>query len=237
MKITKTQLRKIIREAQLSEALPQFQKNARKAGAAASMPGSSSAGSKQVGDLEVVKGAFKGTSQDRSELNKKLEAQIKKMKASGKEKDLPADWDTILMRSDGDELAALQKHINPGMLKKMGKLFGLGESAIVESAPAAALRGGITDPDLDQLVIDYEDYVKAAGHITMASSSVAASFFMQDPERIEDHEAHQMLADAVGLDHTEIMRDMDRQKQEQSMSETLNWPDTWHRILGSTCKD
>jgi len=114
---------------------------------------------------------------------------------------------------------------------------GLCESAIVESAPAAALRGGITDPNLDQMIIDYEEFVKASGHITMAASSVAASFFMQDPERIEDHEAHQMLADAVGLDHTEIMRDMDRQKREQSMSETLDWPDTWHRILGNSCKD
>jgi len=36
----------------------------------------------------------------------------------------------ILARSDGDQLAALQKYINPGMFKKLGKLFGLSEGTV-----------------------------------------------------------------------------------------------------------
>ena len=78
------------------------------------------------------------------------------------------------------------------------------------------LNKGRPDPLVDALIDDYEDFVEREGHATRASASVAASFFMQDPERKDDHEAHQMLADAIGLRHEDIERDMERQKREQS---------------------
>jgi len=77
------------------------------------------------------------------------------------------------------------------------------------------LNKGRPDPIVDIMIDDYEDFVEREGHATRAASSVAASFFMQDPERRDDHEAHQQLADAIGLEHDDIMRDMERQKREQ----------------------
>ena len=77
------------------------------------------------------------------------------------------------------------------------------------------------------MIDDYEDFVEREGHVTRASSSVAASFFMQDPERKDDHEAHQQLADAIGLEHDDIMRDMERQKREQgAMAESRRLVET-----------
>jgi len=131
VRITKRQLRRIIKEEWakiLNEALPHFQKNARAAGASYSSQRAPSPVSKKVGDLDVVPGAFKGTSTDRARLKKELTSQVEKIKAAGKENTLPANVGMILSRSDGDQLAALQKHINPGMFKKLGKLFGLGEN-------------------------------------------------------------------------------------------------------------
>ena len=59
------------------------------------------------------------------------------------------------------------------------------------------LNKGRPDPIVDAMIDDYEDFVEREGHITRASSSVAASFFMQDPERRDDHDAHQNHA----IDH------------------------------------
>ena len=81
------------------------------------------------------------------------------------------------------------------------------------------LNKGRPDPIVDAMLDDYEDFVEREGHITRGSSSVAASFFMQSPELRDDHDAHQALADAIGLDHDEIMRDMERQKREQGIQE------------------
>lgn len=89
------------------------------------------------------------------------------------------------------------------------------------------LNKGRPDPIVDVMIDDYEDFVEREGHVTRASSSVAASFFMQDPERRDDHEAHQQLADAIGLDHDDIMRDMERQKTEQgAMAESRRLVET-----------
>ena len=89
------------------------------------------------------------------------------------------------------------------------------------------LNKGRPDPIVDAMIDDYEDFVEREGHVTRASSSVAASFFMQDPERRDDHDAHQQLADAIGLDHDDIMRDMERQKREQgAMSESRRLVET-----------
>ena len=89
------------------------------------------------------------------------------------------------------------------------------------------LNKGRPDPIVDAMIDDYEDFVEREGHVTRASSSVAASFFMQDPERRDDHDAHQQLADAIGLDHDDIMRDMERQKREQgAMAESRRLVET-----------
>ena len=89
------------------------------------------------------------------------------------------------------------------------------------------LNKGRPDPIVDAMIDDYEDFVEREGHATRASSSVAASFFMQDPERRDDHDAHQQLADAIGLDHDDIMRDMERQKREQgAMAESRRLVET-----------
>ncbi len=89
------------------------------------------------------------------------------------------------------------------------------------------LNKGRPDPIVDAMIDDYEDFVEREGHVTRASSSVAASFFMQDPERRDDHDAHQALADAIGLDHDDIMRDMERQKREQgAMAESRRLVET-----------
>ena len=82
------------------------------------------------------------------------------------------------------------------------------------------LNKGRPDPIVDAMIDDYEDFVEREGHITRQASSVAASFFMQDPERRDDHEAHKQLADAIGLEHDDIMRDMERQKREQGVNES-----------------
>ena len=80
------------------------------------------------------------------------------------------------------------------------------EKPLKEAMPAGGvpdmvgyLNKGRPDPIVDVMIDDYEDFVEREGHVTRASSSVAASFFMQDPERRDDHDAHQQLADAIGL--------------------------------------
>ena len=100
------------------------------------------------------------------------------------------------------------------------------EKTLKEAMPAGGvpdmvgyLNKGRPDPIVDAMLDDYEDFVEREGHVTRASSSVAASFFMQSPELKDDHDAHQALADAIGLDHDEIMRDMERQKKEQGIQE------------------
>lgn len=115
------------------------------AGAYSAQPGSKSAdsrkGSEPLTKNHVVKGAFKGTSSDRAQLNKDLEAQIKKMIDSGKEDQVPENWNNILMTSDGDHLIALQKAINPGFFKKIIKsLFPEGTQGITESELRSAIR-------------------------------------------------------------------------------------------------
>ena len=73
---------------------------------------------------------------------------------------------------------------------------------------------------VDDLLMDYEEYVEAEGHVTPAASSVAASFFLQYPGQEDNHEAHQVIADEFGLDHQDIMRDIERQRKEKPMGES-----------------
>ena len=68
---------------------------------------------------DIVKGAFTGTTQDRAELTKKLEKKIKKLIDRGYEKNVPSNWEEVLMVNDGDSLAALSKVIFPGFLGTM----------------------------------------------------------------------------------------------------------------------
>jgi len=69
---------------------------------------------------------------------------------------------------------------------------------------------------VDNLLFDYGEYVKAEGHVTPASSSVMASFFLTLPDGAADHESHEVLATEYGVDHEDIMADIKRQEAERA---------------------
>jgi hypothetical protein len=71
---------------------------------------------------------------------------------------------------------------------------------------------------VDNLLFDYDEYVRSEGHVTPAASSVIASFFLTLPDGVGDHEAHEILATEYGIDHQDIMRDIDRQQAEVASS-------------------
>ena len=61
-------------------------------------------------------------------------------------------------------------------------------------------------------VLDYEDWVKEEGHVTAASSSVMATFFLS--HGIESQGLMKKLADHFKIDFHDVMRDYDRQEAE-----------------------
>jgi len=67
------------------------------------------------------------------------------------------------------------------------------------------------------MIKDYEDWVVSQGHVTPSASSVMASYFMELGME-GDHDAHQMLADHFGVDHEDVMRDIERQQSERAAS-------------------
>lgn len=97
--------------------------------------------------------------------------------------------------------------------------------------------GGISQALID----DYNSWVHKEGHVTPAASSVMASYLITNRME-EDHDAHQMMADFFGLTHEDVMRDIKRQQSEQvaSMGEGTslgNMPDSWRQILGDCLGD
>tara|TARA_A100001015_G_scaffold246341_1_gene282712 strand:- start:508 stop:1098 length:591 start_codon:yes stop_codon:yes gene_type:complete len=76
----------------------------------------------------------------------------------------------------------------------------------------------ITEPymtDDDMLIDDYEHWVKENGHITPAASSVMATYFLERGLE-DDHDNHEMLGQAFGVDHDDIMGDINRQRREKA---------------------
>ena len=93
---------------------------------------------------DIVKGSFKGTTSDRAELTKKLELKIKKLIDRGYEKNVPSNWKDILMVNDGDALYALSKVIFPGFLGTLKRTL-FPENKITEKQLRKIIRGSINE--------------------------------------------------------------------------------------------
>ncbi len=79
-----------------------------------------------------------------------------------------------------------------------------------------------SDVDYYELADDYAMWVKENGHVTPAASSVMATYFLE--KGLEgDHEKHEMLGKAFGVEHNNIMADIRRQEAEKTamMGESL----------------
>ena len=76
---------------------------------------------------------------------------------------------------------------------------------------------GLPQSDIDyyELADDYAMWVKENGHITPAASSVMATYFLEKGLE-DDHEKHEMLGKAFGVEHDNIMADIRRQKAERA---------------------
>lgn len=140
MKITKKQLRRIIRENMAMRMMNQ--------GAADDMIADdmdSAPKKRKVGDIEVIDGAFEGTTDDRAKLTDELSGIIQKLKDDGKEAQIPKGADEILAKNHGDELLALRGVLKPSFMKKMmGMLFPEGRSArLTEKQLRRAIRTGL----------------------------------------------------------------------------------------------
>ena len=68
-----------------------------------------------ITDADIVKGSFEGTTADRAELTDKLRKKIEKLIDQGYEKDIPSNWEEVLMVNNGDALFALSKVVFPGI--------------------------------------------------------------------------------------------------------------------------
>ena len=117
MKITEKELRQRIRESFVLQTMNNSAVDDIVADRMDSKPKK-----RKVGDIEVVDGAFDGTTSDRAALSKELKAAIEKAKEDGT--DIPAGAEEIIAKGDGDELLALRGVMKPSFLKRvMGILF------------------------------------------------------------------------------------------------------------------
>jgi len=70
---------------------------------------------------------------------------------------------------------------------------------------------------VDDVIFDYEKWVRTTGQVTPHASSVMASYILE--QGIEDeHEIHQILADQFRLSHEDVMRELAFQQQERRVS-------------------
>ena len=76
---------------------------------------------------------------------------------------------------------------------------------------------GLPQSDIDyyELADDYAMWSKKNGHVTPASSSVMATYFLEKGLE-DDHEKHEMLGRAFKVDHGDIMADIRRQQSERA---------------------
>ena len=76
---------------------------------------------------------------------------------------------------------------------------------------------GLPQSDIDyyELADDYAMWVKENGHVTPAASSVMATYFLEKGLE-DDHEMHEMLGKAFGIEHNDIMADIRRQETERN---------------------
>lgn len=106
---------------------------------------------------------------------------------------------------------------------------------------------------------EYKAWVKETGQVTPAASSVMATYFI-DQGLESDHELHEFIAGGFGVDHGDVMREIEFQQKEYEAGSrpgehklefggdigTYNYrnegkvtslgsmPDSWRQILG-TC--
>jgi len=88
---------------------------------------------------------------------------------------------------------------------------------------------------------EYKAWVKEVGHVTPAASSVMATYFVEQGLE-NDHELHELIAGGFGVDHEDVMRDIRRQQSERSVTmgegtDLGNMPDSWRQILGDCLGD
>lgn len=68
--------------------------------------------------------------------------------------------------------------------------------------------------------VNYEQWVRSEGHITPASSSVMASYFLNQGLE-SDHDLHKKLSAEFYMDHQAVMRDMEHQRRDTMSGEEL----------------
>lgn len=136
MKITKRQLRRIIRENMAMRMMNQDAVDDMIADDMDSAPKK-----RKVGDVEIVDGAFEGTTDDRARLTDELKGIIQKLKDDGKESQIPKGADEILAKNHGDELLALRGVLKPSFMKRMmGMLFPEGKARLTETQLRQVIR-------------------------------------------------------------------------------------------------
>ena len=136
MKITKRQLRRIIRENMAMRMMNQDAVDDMIADDMDSAPKK-----RKVGDVEIVDGAFEGTTDDRAKLTDELKGIIQKLKDDGKESQIPKGADEILAKNHGDELLALRGVLKPSFMKRMmGMLFPEGKARLTEAQLRQVIR-------------------------------------------------------------------------------------------------
>jgi len=129
--------------------------------------------------------------------------------------EIPAGFDFSDLPTD-DEAHPMEKRASrSGMKRRVEGRKRIAEAAPMGGAPdtVGLFQKGRPDPILDALIDDYEDFIEYQGLPTRQSDKAAAEFFKQDPDRRDDHDAHQMLADALGLSHDNIMKHMSEGKK------------------------
>jgi len=136
MKITKKRLRRIIRENMAMRNM--IQKSVRDSMDSRDEPSASPRERRRRSDpitrADIVKGSFKGTTAERAKLTDKLRKKIEKLIKDGYEKDVPSNWEEVLMVNNGDALFALSKVVFPGFFGTMMRtLFPANEGKITEA--------------------------------------------------------------------------------------------------------
>ena len=97
----------------------------------------------------------------------------------------------------------------PGLSR--GKDFAVGGSGEGKAAAMA-----VADEEYYRAADDYAMWVKENGHVTPAASSVMATYFLERGLE-DDHELHEMLGNAFGIEHNDIMADIRRQESERAI--------------------
>ena len=235
MKITKRQLRKIIRENMAMRMMNQDAVDDMIADDMDSAPKK-----RKVGDVEIVDGAFEGTASDRAKLTDELEGIIQKLKDDGKEAQIPKGADEILAKNHGDELLALRGVLKPSFMKKMmSMLFPEGKARLTENQLRVVIRKAIRE-SMDVVnvdtgeVIDFgeesmsglpdaalPDLVKRLG-LNMSPSGALSN---ADFEKLEDETVGKQDRRAAKRKSAQMAADRERLNIDNLLQRLRDWAD------------